>query len=493
MANSSSTQRIDKLTEHNYKNWEFQIRAYLGARGLRSYLEHTPTGDAATEEAVIKADTALCELQLSISNSMIHVVKGKETAEEAWKAIKAYFKAKTDAQVTALAAELSNLQMRPRESISSYFQRADRLNDLLADVDYKVNEKTLYVQLINGLSKDYDSVRHAFLIDSGKFTDPDTGAMLLKAKLAAVEASIQAKSSSSSKDEAKALVSVKTCSHCNRKGHDVSECRTLKREKAKKDGKAKGDGDKRTTKKCDWCGKPGHVEDDCYAKRDGKAKKGDGGGSSGDGDSAKTAHAFLAMKDPYPAPPTRYDPSDFAMVDSERSPLYNEVGQPTFEYFTDYAGNNAHLPERCYKHGNSFYDGDHVSGKFGWANPPFREAEHALRHYFTCKGNDPTNTSSIWILPYEPAAKWYPLVANMRLLRKWPAGTMLFTLPDLKAPGLRRVLKPTPFPVMALYDAPLVRRPPGFRRKPAWHPAILRGVGQPQPPPGSAAAGFGCL
>lgn len=197
------------------------------------------------------------------------------------------------------------------------------------------------------------------------------------------------------------------------------------------------------------------MEDDCYAKRDGKAKKGDSGGSSGDGDSAKTAHAFLAMKGPYPSAPTRYDPSDFAMVDAERSSLYNEVGEPTFEYFTDYAGNNAHLPERCYKHGNSFFDGDHVSGKFGWANPPFREAEHALRHYFNCKGNDPTNTSSIWILPYEPAAKWYPLVANLRLLRKWPAGTMLFTLPDLKAPGLRRVLKPTPFPVMALYDAPL--------------------------------------
>jgi hypothetical protein len=464
MASQATSVRFDKLTEHNHSSWKFQIKAYLGTKRLRDFLTRTPPISDG-EEILANADQALCELQMSVSNSMIHVIRDCVTAKDAFEAIQAYFDSKTSASAAALSQEMSNLEMRPRESITTYFARAERCRDLLTEVGYPMNHKSFQMQLLNGLSKEYESVRTTYLVSPDpNYDNPTTGLMLLRTRLQGVEVSLQ---STSSKPAPKALqADAKTCSHCGHPGHVVRECRTLARERAaarkkKQDQDGGKDGGNKTRPKCNWCGQPGHIEARCFAKRDGAAKTaGAGKGSQdGDGDAGKRAPvAFMATPlryEEFVDAPKRYDPSDFALLDQVRLPLFDSVGTPDIEYFTDQRGDNAFLQERCYKDGRSYFDDDYVSGRFGYANPPFREAMRALQHYFTCKARDPTNTRSVWILPYDPSAKWFPLTAGMKPLAKWSSGTMLFTLPDLKAPGLRRVLKPTPFPVMALYDPPV--------------------------------------
>ena len=417
MASQTTSVRFDKLTEHNHSSWKFQIKAYLGTKRLRDFLTRTPP-ISDDEEILANADQALCELQMSVSNSMIHVIRDCVTAKDAFEAIQAYFDSKTSASAAALSQEMSNLEMRPRESITTYFARAERCRDLLTEVGYPMNHKSFQMQLLNGLSKEYESVRTTYLVSPDPNCDnPTTGLMLLRTRLQGVEVSLQ---STSSKPAPKALqADAKTCSHCGHPGHVVRECRTLARERAaarkkKQDQDGGKDSGNKTRPKCNWCGQPGHIEARCFAKRDGAAKTaGAGKGSQdGDGDAGKRAPvAFMATPlryEEFVDAPKRYDPSDFALLDQVRLPLFDSVGTPDIEYFTDTGGDNAFLEERCYKEGRSYFDDDHVSGRFGYANPPFREAMRALEHYFTCKARDPTNTRSIWILPYDPLRQVVP-------------------------------------------------------------------------------------
>ena len=127
--------------------------------------------------------------------------------------------------------------------------------------------------------------------------------------------------------------------------------------------------------------------------------------------------------------------------------------QPDINTTASPDGANAVCPDYCYKDGRSAFDED-LTGKFSFSNPPFKDALKHVYHYLEQKLAAPTTTSALFILPKSSAAADACVSSGMRTVRHWPKGSMLFTLPDLKQPGFRRTLKPIPFDVVCMYDAP---------------------------------------
>ena len=145
-----------------------------------------------------------------------------------------------------------------------------------------------------------------------------------------------------------------------------------------------------------------------------------------------------------------YDPSDWMLERIRFNELDTKYGPFDMDGAADADGNNAQLDFYCFKEGASFLD-HKLDGLNIWCNPPFKSIKTFLNHYLECKKRD-WRTSAVWILPYEPSADWWPLTAQMTEVRHWPAGTQLFTMPG--PGGVRRTLRPCPFPVVAMRDEP---------------------------------------
>ena len=95
-----------------------------------------------------------------------------------------------------------------------------------------------------------------------------------------------------------------------------------------------------------------------------------------------------------------------------------------------------------------------LSGHAVWLHPPFRTRpfQQMLQHYLECKAKDPEHTSMCVVLPLWAEAKRNKYIENMQIIKEYPVGTQMFTVPDGLA--ARKALPGVPWPVRVYYDAP---------------------------------------
>ena len=112
-------------------------------------------------------------------------------------------------------------------------------------------------------------------------------------------------------------------------------------------------------------------------------------------------------------------------------------------------GSNAHFEKFC-SPSKSFLD-TQVDGETLWLNPPFNRIDEFLDHYLVCKSRSPRTTSACLVLP-DWQAPWRDKVANMKIVKQFPKGSLLFDQPKGKD---RKRMGPTPWGVTIYYDAPV--------------------------------------
>ena len=92
-----------------------------------------------------------------------------------------------------------------------------------------------------------------------------------------------------------------------------------------------------------------------------------------------------------------------------------------------------------------------------WLNVPFRRAGKFLRHYLECKERAPAQTSAVIVLPKWENKPWWQMTQGLRLLKTYPAGTQLFTVPS-KTPGGPCIdMGPTKWPVCVFWNPPTLQ------------------------------------
>ncbi|XP_023749695.1 uncharacterized protein LOC111897974 [Lactuca sativa] len=89
---------------------------------------------------------------------LTRVLEPDSTAYEAWTRIHNIFLNNKGSRAAALEHEFNNLTLRAMPSLEDYCQRLKELADQLNDVDCPVNERRLVLQLVRGLSTEYDLV-----------------------------------------------------------------------------------------------------------------------------------------------------------------------------------------------------------------------------------------------------------------------------------------------------------------------------------------------
>lgn len=138
----------------------------------------------------------------------------------------------------------------------------------------------------------------------------------------------------------------------------------------------------------------------------------------------------------------------FSLVEFQQ--LVAEYGPVDVDCCCDVGGSNSLAPNFISVHDD--FLSSSVAGQRCWINPPFRLAGQFLRHYLRCKAEAPESTSALLVLPYWPKRDWWPLTAQLRRVRYYPAGTScLFIPPDGVACDK---VESTRWPVCVFYDGP---------------------------------------
>ena len=141
--------------------------------------------------------------------------------------------------------------------------------------------------------------------------------------------------------------------------------------------------------------------------------------------------------------------------------------QFTLDACADPKGYNAQCAQYC-SLDNSFLDYDCIHHHV-WINPPFKNQcmHQIILHYLKCKRRAPSTTSACILLPAWSTPSLQPLLANMQLLKTFPAYQPVMTVPTIP-PTSTRLAFPSglPFSLHVYYDPPgrIHYKPPDIPR-----------------------------
>jgi len=147
-----------------------------------------------------------------------------------------------------------------------------------------------------------------------------------------------------------------------------------------------------------------------------------------------------------------YDPSDFMLQQEEFEELEAITGKFDGSMAADKHGYNSHT-KVFWSREDSFLESD-PAGLHLYGNPPWRMKKRFLEHIIKAHKRVP-DTSAVMILPYEPNADWWKeYMEGWVEIKRWPAGSNLFTLPSRTNEAERRELYPCHVPVVAMWLQP---------------------------------------
>jgi len=248
--------RFEQLDD-DYKVWAAYQRAQLKKEKLRAAVvtdRRASSSDDKKSEPVVNAwdtmnEAALATIQMSVKPVHLNTVTSVDTAKEALDALKVMFEARDNGQLLRLMDELSSLKKGGDENIIKFASRAKMLRDELAMLGNPVDDNTLALRVLAGLSAEYGMLRTVLENKDTKLVMSDVTGKLLQVEQRHTSVGAS-KPSGSVKSQAFAAAAPNkpfdkksvVCFYCKKKGHMQRDCHKKKADEAKGKGKHGGGG-----------------------------------------------------------------------------------------------------------------------------------------------------------------------------------------------------------------------------------------------------------
>ncbi|KAJ0955978.1 putative RNA-directed DNA polymerase [Helianthus annuus] len=153
--------RILDGTKVTYSSWVKLFKLHAIAYKVLDHLDDTPAPESTDPSyAAWKELDALVSqwIYSTISDDLLtRVLDTESTARSIWLKLEKIFLSKKQAKAAALETRFVNLTLAACSSVDDYCQQLKEIVNQLNDVDQPVTESRLVLQLVRGLSSEFDT------------------------------------------------------------------------------------------------------------------------------------------------------------------------------------------------------------------------------------------------------------------------------------------------------------------------------------------------
>lgn len=245
----ANSMKIEKFDGRNFKQWKFQVKCALRAKGLN--IEKARPAEANSQVQWDKDDgMAMFILTSSMDLNQISLIENCETAKQVMTKLEAIYEQKSEYNKMLIHEKFYQYSYSVNDTMAQHVSKVESLAKQLRETGEKISDTAVMTKILSTLPSTYRSLRQAWLsLDENSQTIQN-----LTSRLVDEEASLANDISSSetalvtskgnftsrngnkqntSKDQRKTSHRF-MCYNCNKRGHFAKDCRLPKTKHDKK-------------------------------------------------------------------------------------------------------------------------------------------------------------------------------------------------------------------------------------------------------------------
>lgn len=245
----ANAMKIEKFDGRNFKQWKFQVKCALRAKGLN--IEKAKPAEASSQVQWDKDDgMAMFILTSSMDLNQISLIENCETANQVMTKLEAVYEQKSEYNKMLIHEKFYQYSYSASDTMAQHVSKVESLAKQLRETGEKISDTAVMTKILSTLPSTYRSLRQAWLsLDKDSQTIQNLTSRLVdeEASLAndtssSETALVTSKGNFKSRNENKQNTSNDqttsshrfVCYNCNKRGHFARDCRLPKKKYDKK-------------------------------------------------------------------------------------------------------------------------------------------------------------------------------------------------------------------------------------------------------------------
>ena len=143
--------------ERKFEQWEFRFLGYMLLSKLKSTVL-PPTEDETAEDPE-KQELAFAEMIQFLDDKSLGIVMrdAKDNGRKALKLLREHYAGSSKPRIISMYTELTNLKKNPKESVTDYVIRTEKVATALRAAGEVINDGLLIAMVLKGLPEEYSS------------------------------------------------------------------------------------------------------------------------------------------------------------------------------------------------------------------------------------------------------------------------------------------------------------------------------------------------
>lgn len=242
----TNSMKIEKFDGKNFKQWKFQVKCALRAKGLNINIPK-PIENAAQMQWNKDDGMAMFILTSSMDLNQISLIENCETAKDVMNKLEAIYEQKSEFNKMLVHEKFYQYSYCSSDTMAQHVSKVEGLAKELRECGEKLSDTAVITKILSSLPPTYRSLRQAWLsLDSDsqtiqnltsrlideeaslvKDTSSETALVTLKGNLK--QGKQKEKPNSSSMSNLSNTSHRFVCYNCNKRGHFAKECRAPKK------------------------------------------------------------------------------------------------------------------------------------------------------------------------------------------------------------------------------------------------------------------------